>query len=52
MPEEIAATAAFLASGAADMINGADVVVVSPQSVRDSVVRRLREAAREQAVAP
>ena len=27
---------------------GADVVVVSPQSVRDSVVRRLREAARVQ----
>jgi NAD(P)-dependent dehydrogenase (short-subunit alcohol dehydrogenase family) len=34
MPEEIAATAAFLASGAADMINGADLVVDGGFTIR------------------
>ena len=34
MPEEIAATAAFLASGAADMINGADLVVDGGYTIR------------------
>lgn len=34
MPEEIAATAAFLASGAADMVNGADLVVDGGFTIR------------------
>jgi NAD(P)-dependent dehydrogenase (short-subunit alcohol dehydrogenase family) len=34
MPEEIAAVAAFLASGAADMINGADLVVDGGFTIR------------------
>ena len=34
MPEEIAATAAFLAGGAADMINGADLVVDGGFTIR------------------
>lgn len=34
MPNEIAATAAFLASGAADMINGADLVVDGGFTIR------------------
>ncbi len=33
-PEEIAATALFLASGAADMINGADVLVDGGFTIR------------------
>jgi NAD(P)-dependent dehydrogenase (short-subunit alcohol dehydrogenase family) len=34
MPEEIAAVAAFLASRAADMINGADLVVDGGFTIR------------------
>jgi NAD(P)-dependent dehydrogenase (short-subunit alcohol dehydrogenase family) len=34
LPEEIAATAVFLASGAADMINGADILVDGGYTVR------------------
>jgi enoyl-[acyl-carrier-protein] reductase (NADH) len=34
MPEEIAATAAFLASGAAGMMNGADLVVDGGYTIR------------------
>jgi NAD(P)-dependent dehydrogenase (short-subunit alcohol dehydrogenase family) len=34
MPEEVAAAAAFLASGAADMINGADLVLDGGFTIR------------------